>query len=707
MAEKRIRRIITAIFDRKAADQVESEMVRSLESAGKKGGDNFLRELRGSFNKQMASLREDLAAGVIDEKEFKRKADEAARAFNEGMLASIKKAREEGRLTDAEYVKLTKQLKRTGDQGATTWDRIRAGILKAGAALAGMFAIRQLWAFGRESLRMAEAIEQGQRALEQQLINVGVAWGNVRGEVQQTTRALWDTHRLTAGEVTQILRQLIVVTGDYETSLRAVGTVQDIAAATGLGVEQSARLLGRALEGDINVFRRYGLQIDATRDVLEQLDARFKGAALAGTTGAQTLRKAWGDFKEEFGRVLMEVGRGPSIMDRLTTAVRWATDNLEVMLTGLINLGSVVTRTAALLRGTFQVAVAGVVQSLGWMVDGAAAAIRGISRLNDLIGRDTAADRWGQYADQIQATADRLKDFAKHAANVAEGNFGRAFGPGAASATNGTPTGAGGSVGPLRINPEPTPAEKHAAEERVKNLWAHLERWTHSQQAYDAVTGMARPGPRAPAITGRIEQDRREVDPAITAAFRMESEIQQMMPRITSYAADAAYEMSRAWQDAFAQMMQDGANLGSFMEALGRGMAGGLLAGLSQLAQSKAAENFVWAIEAGAKALLMKDPAAAASVPKFLAAGAGWSALSGMAGAGRGAVTGGGGAIPSPVRDAGLGTARRSERMGGEIHIQVDGIDPLNPRHQNLLHHTAKSAGERYGGTVFVNGRRR
>jgi len=41
---------------------------------------SFLRELRAQFDRRMAELREQLARGIIDEKEFRRRAAEAARA---------------------------------------------------------------------------------------------------------------------------------------------------------------------------------------------------------------------------------------------------------------------------------------------------------------------------------------------------------------------------------------------------------------------------------------------------------------------------------------------------------------------------------------------------------------------------------------------------------------------------------------------------
>jgi hypothetical protein len=662
MAEKRIRRIITAIFDRKAADQVEGEMVRSLESAGKRGGENFLRELRAQFDRRMADLKEKLATGIIDQREFKKQADIAARTFNEGLAKGMANARREGKLTEAEQVKLARQFKRTGDAGVTAFDRVRLRVLALAAASA--VAARALWSFGRDSLKAANEIERGNRALSQQLQNVGVSWADVRGEVEATTRALWDTHRLTGGEVTQILRQLIVVTGDYRTSLRAVGTVQNIVAGTGMNAESAARLLGSAIQGNLKAFSRYRLELVGNRDVLEQLEERFNGAALAGTTGADALAKAWGDFREEFGKVLMQAGDGASVLDTVTDSVRAMTDWLS--------------KNGDVLRWWGDVIVTNVGHTLEGLVhtlDSVKWALEGVGRAWDwLRGKAPETGAGGTWTPL----------------------------PGGA----GTVGGGGGGGGGGRARTQPTAAEKRAAEQRTAALWAHLQAWEARQTRPDSI---ARRDARIGAMQAAGGRTTEVSVPGIPAgierhAGRFENVMRDMWGNVEQVSRSASVEMAAAFEDAFANMLREGATIGAFFEGLGRGIAGSMLAGISRIAQSKAAENIAYAIEAGAKAL-MGHVGAGAAVPGFLAAGAAWSALAGGAAAGRSAVTRGGGMVTGH-RDPGLGIAQRAEKMGAEIHIRVDGVDPSNPRHQGLVWETARGAQERYGGVVYVNGRR-
>src|SRR5690606_27566923 len=128
----------------------------SLERAGEKSGRSFLTEMREVFNKRMGQLRADLAAGVIDEKEFRRQSQIAARAFNDGILRGIEKARREGRLTDKEFVKLTRTLKRVGDEGGRQFgrvnmamDRLRDIAFKVTAAMASLWVVRRVVEFGK------------------------------------------------------------------------------------------------------------------------------------------------------------------------------------------------------------------------------------------------------------------------------------------------------------------------------------------------------------------------------------------------------------------------------------------------------------------------------------------------------------------------------------------------------------------------------
>ena len=148
-----------------------------------------------------------------------------------------------------------------------------------------------------------------------------------------------------------------------------------------------------------------------------------------------------------------------------------------------------------------------------------------------------------------------------------------------------------------------------------------------------------------------------------------------------------------AWASAFEQIGQEGADLGSFMETLGRGMGGALLGGLAQLASGKVAENIARAFEqfalaasyASTPGLQLFAPGAAAAGKGFLLAAAKWGLLGGVAGAASSAVGGGGG-----LQRGGYGDVHRGGGLYGKdaadrtqphniTYVYVTPFDPNNP----------------------------
>lgn len=76
MADERgITRWVRAVFDRAAGKKMEQDFEESLQKAGEAGGKAAgtatMTELRKEFDKKKAELAQQLAAGVIDQKEWK------------------------------------------------------------------------------------------------------------------------------------------------------------------------------------------------------------------------------------------------------------------------------------------------------------------------------------------------------------------------------------------------------------------------------------------------------------------------------------------------------------------------------------------------------------------------------------------------------------------------------------------------------------
>lgn len=220
-----------------------------------------------------------------------------------------------------------------------------------------------------------------------------------------------------------------------------------------------------------------------------------------------------------------------------------------------------------------------------------------------------------------------------------------------------------------------------------------------------------------PMIAPRIETEPFAEPPGkMTSIFsdgareQQEAAILRMMDnwdRLGAAGENVAYGVAGAWQEAFAILGEEGANVGDFFETLGAQMGGAMLGGIAEYAAGKAAQNVAWAMEKIGMGLGFASmgnlPGAAlseASAGQHLAAAAAWSALAGGAGAAQSAVAGGGrgglsGGVPSGARDIG---GRLADGQQGETHIHLWGeFDALNPKVQQKVH-TAYELGKQSAG---------
>lgn len=255
MADNSIRRFVRAIFDRESARKVEQQLGSSLASAGKQGGENFLREIRSVFNKRMADLRVQLAKGIINPAEFRKQSDLAAKEFNTGLVKGMEEARRQGKLTEAEYVKLAKQIKNTGDVGVTAWDRMKRSITSAGQALAVAFGARAITRWIDGSI---DKFADFDLAMTQSLSIMSDIDDAMRGKMSDAAKQVGEEFNFAASEVAKAFFYLASAGLDAEQSLAALPNVArfakagafDLATATDLLTDaQSA--LGMTIRDDV------------------------------------------------------------------------------------------------------------------------------------------------------------------------------------------------------------------------------------------------------------------------------------------------------------------------------------------------------------------------------------------------------------------------------------------------------------------------
>jgi hypothetical protein len=201
------------------------------------------------------------------------------------------------------------------------------------------------------------------------------------------------------------------------------------------------------------------------------------------------------------------------------------------------------------------------------------------------------------------------------------------------------------------------------------------------------------------------------LDNALLNSGGMTQEFLDNLDTIESAAQVTALGIQQAFTDALSLVGEEGEGLADVLEAVFRGMASSALTGLAQIATTKVTENIASAVEEVAKGLAAAaNPLTAATAPAHFAAAkmhgvaaAKWALLGGVAGAAGAAVGGAGGA-------GGGGTFRgtdvtgravdRIDRGGPDIVIHLDGVDPRNPRHQELVGEASRNFNDAYGGRV-------
>lgn len=181
---------------------------------------------------------------------------------------------------------------------------------------------------------------------------------------------------------------------------------------------------------------------------------------------------------------------------------------------------------------------------------------------------------------------------------------------------------------------------------------------------------------------------------------------------LTDMASRAGDEMANVFDVAFQGILRDARNLGTALSSIPKGLAKAMLKELHDLAQGKAKENLAWALEDTARGIFMAATgnfpgagAAFTAAAQHTAAAAAWSLLGATAGAaGQSANAAYENSTQFASGSRGQGVDQSTVNRGPDIYIRIDGVDPKNPRHQQLVGDTARIYQERYGGRLILGG---
>jgi hypothetical protein len=697
MAERKgITRYLYLVADRKSAQQAAAAMEQTLKDAAAKGGKEWASELRAALEKTKAQLRQQFQSGEIGAKQYQQRLEQLARTYNTELAQGIRKARDEGRLTDTEMVKLSKRFQSVRDAGVSGFNKITASIKGMVAGAAAAFLSYRAVGFLKESLDAANDLEASYR----KLAATSKITGTDLGFLEDAAKQVNDQFRLgpsLANDLTIELAKLATKAGDVAQATPGMAAFLDLGAARGLDAAATLKAVQQAIlgidEGTDKLFGKnpsvlYKEFADQFGLVAGKMTDAEKAQALlhaAITDGGKVrgeyqrwLESAAGQqflFNQEILQAKQRIGQElqPVILDALPSLVRFV---------------EAFGKLAA------------------FLVQISATPLNNLTKLLETITNPGKA-----ISDEINRAVDVWRERLKSPRSAA---WLPGYKPPPREAPGEPPK--LNELPPEWVPPPKPPAPKgdtgpkETPEQRDKREWEEIDRriaagWS-SEGARQGLRG-TQPDTRT-AVERLWERDPNDLQILDTPFFN---------PGLAEKPAqEAADAFVGPWEEAMVRVEEIFTQEGGIIADLATAFAEGGLKGLARYALGKVKQNLAAAIEMGAMALgrlVFGDPVGASLAGKsaagHTAAAAAWKiAAAGMGGGG--STTASGAAALGGAGNAGGGVAQRAQPAGAEIHLHLDseGFDAINPRVQSVVYGAYQEASKRAGpnANVFIHRRR-
>lgn len=169
----------------------------------------------------------------------------------------------------------------------------------------------------------AESEKESDAKLATELKNVGTSYDMVKASLNSVIDAEMRKTGISDEDQRAALSQLLITTGDYNLSLKALPAVLDLAAAKGVDASSAALTLGKALEGDVSSLHRYGIEIPKTasaEDVLNTVTQKVGGTAEAVANPFNILKNSLHELAASAGATLIPALT--SIVNTLTSVMK-------------------------------------------------------------------------------------------------------------------------------------------------------------------------------------------------------------------------------------------------------------------------------------------------------------------------------------------------------------------------------------------------
>jgi len=221
--------------------------------------------------------------------------------------------------TEKAFKSLKKQAKIAEDFGKDMTKYVTVPSLLAGAAF----------------VKMAADEEASAARLKTSLTNVGISFDKAGGPIMSYVSALERASGFDDSSIQDAFSNLTTMTGDAKLSLVAMSAATDLARAKQMDLGTASTLVGKALNGNTDMLKRYGIEVreGATQtEVLQTLMAKFGGSSseYMKTAAGQmaNLKNQAANAAEAWGNVLMPaamklVGVLTSMADKAQGLANW------------------------------------------------------------------------------------------------------------------------------------------------------------------------------------------------------------------------------------------------------------------------------------------------------------------------------------------------------------------------------------------------
>jgi hypothetical protein len=170
-----------------------------------------------------------------------------------------------------------------------------------GAAITGIAALSVQSAFDQE---------KGIRQLDVALQKVGTSYEQQKAQIEAVVAAQQNKTNFGDEEQRDALRELILVSGNYDDAMKALVPTMELAAGKEMDLGAAATLVARAISGEESALNRYGVSVEKGADsteVLSAIMAKFQGQAEAAADPMTQLKNRVGDLFQAMGTALLPV----------------------------------------------------------------------------------------------------------------------------------------------------------------------------------------------------------------------------------------------------------------------------------------------------------------------------------------------------------------------------------------------------------------